>query len=122
VSDDLNNHHSTPPPAQVTDQSEPVDGLTPGATTLATALQELVAILPSLRDALDRRARPPVERLAYRREELAAAIGVSRITIDRERAAGRLPKPDLWVGTGARKTPLWRVETVRAWIERGGRQ
>ena len=40
---------------------------------------------------------------------------MSRRAIERERAAGRFPRPDLTIG----KMPLWRLETVRAWLERG---
>lgn len=55
-------------------------------------------------------------RLALRLDELAGALGVSRRTIERERAAGRFPRPDVRVG----KVPLWRPETIRSWIEGGG--
>ena len=90
-----------------------------GVTTLAQALTELAAILPGLRQALERQAdnRPRIEPLAYRIDELAEALGVSRRAIERERSAGRFPKPDVIIG----KMPLWRVETVRAYLERGGR-
>lgn len=85
---------------------------------LADALHELAAILPGLKTALEHAARPPVARLAYRIDELAAALGVSRRIIERERAAGRVPGPDLYIG----KCPLWRFETVRDWLhtQRGG--
>lgn len=59
-------------------------------------------------------ALPP--RLTLRLEELAEALGVSRRTIERERSAGRFPKPDLKIG----KAPLWKPETIRAWIDNGG--
>ena len=55
---------------------------------------------------------PEVQRLAYRLDELATALGVSRRTIERERSAGRFPKPDKLIG----KMPIWRVETIRSWI------
>jgi predicted DNA-binding transcriptional regulator AlpA len=55
-------------------------------------------------------------RMAYRLDELATALGVSRRTIERERSAGRFPKPDLHVG----KMPLWTPETIRRWVEGGG--
>jgi predicted DNA-binding transcriptional regulator AlpA len=84
--------------------------------TLADALAKLVAILPRLADFLDGQRQSAVPRLAYRLDELAEAIGVSRRTIERERSAGRLPKPDLHIG----RAPLWRPETIRRWIE-GGR-
>ena len=58
----------------------------------------------------------PVERLAFRLDEVAAALGISRRTLERERSAGRFPRPDLRVG----KSPLWRPETIRHWVEGGG--
>lgn len=57
-----------------------------------------------------------VERLTLRINEVAEALGVSRSAIERERRAGRFPRPDLTVG----RMPLWRPETIRAWIENGG--
>jgi hypothetical protein len=89
-----------------------------GVVTLADALRELVATLLLLRAALDRRPenKPRVEPLAYRLDELADALGVSRRVLERERSAGRLPLPDLHIG----KMPLWRVESIRGWLERGG--
>lgn len=56
------------------------------------------------------------KRLTLRLDEVVAALGVSRRSIERERAAGRFPKPDLMLG----RMPLWRPETLRAWVERGG--
>jgi len=56
-------------------------------------------------------------RLALRLDELAEALGVSRRTIERERSAGRFPRSDLTIG----KMPLWRVETIRRWIDGGGK-
>lgn len=47
---------------------------------------------------------------------------ISRRTGERERSAGLWPKPDFFVGTGKRKSPRWRPETIRASFERGGRQ
>ena len=59
-----------------------------------------------------------VGRLALRLEEIATALGVSRRAIERERSAGRLPKPDRVIG----RMPLWRVETIRAWMGGAGRR
>jgi predicted DNA-binding transcriptional regulator AlpA len=56
-------------------------------------------------------------RLALRLDELAAALGVSRRTIERERSAGRFPRPDLVMS----RMPLWRPETIRRFLEGGGR-
>ena len=92
------------------------DALPEGVITLTQALTELAAILPGLRHALESRQAARIEPLAYRLDELADALGVSRRAIERERAAGRFPRPDLTIG----KMPLWRPETVRGWIERGG--
>ena len=88
-------------------------------TTLAETLSRLAAILPRLTEALERQTddRPRVEPLTYRLEDLVDALGLSRRFLERERAAGRFPKPDLRLG----KAVLWRVETIRTWIERGGR-
>jgi predicted DNA-binding transcriptional regulator AlpA len=56
-------------------------------------------------------------RLTLRLDEVAATLGVSRRAIERLRSAGRFPPPDLTIG----RMPLWRPETIRAWIEGGGR-
>ena len=39
--------------------------------------------------------------------------GLSRSTIERLRAAGKLPKPDL----EACRSPRWKGETIRHWID-----
>jgi hypothetical protein len=84
---------------------------------LVDALAKLVAILPRLVDALTKSdSRHRTEPLALRLDELAFALGVSRRAIERERSAGHFPEPDLHIG----RMPLWRVETVRRWLERGG--
>ncbi|QDV32368.1 hypothetical protein ElP_01960 [Tautonia plasticadhaerens] len=59
----------------------------------------------------------PIGRVTWRLADIAEALGVSRRALERERSAGRLPKPDLTIG----RMPLWRPETIRGWIERGGR-
>jgi predicted DNA-binding transcriptional regulator AlpA len=58
----------------------------------------------------------PAGRLALRLDELAKALGISRRTLERERSAGRFPRPDLTIV----KMPLWRVETIRDWLASGG--
>lgn len=45
-------------------------------------------------------------------DDWAAALAVNRRTIERMRAAGKLPRPDLRVGS----LPRWKAETIRAWI------
>ena len=47
----------------------------------------------------------------------AAVLSCSRRLVERMRAAGRIPRPDLMVG----KMPRWRASTVRDYLERGGR-
>ena len=90
-----------------------------GVTTPVAVLCELIAILLGLRQALESRQsdkRPRIEPMALRLGEVARALGVARRVIERERSAGRFPKPDLTVG----KMPLWRPETIRAWLDNGG--
>jgi predicted DNA-binding transcriptional regulator AlpA len=90
-----------------------------GVVSLADALAKLTTLLPGLADALDRQSKsnPPVTRMTLRLDEVAEAVGVSRRVLERERSAGRMPKPDLRIG----KMPLWRVETIQAWIGSGGK-
>lgn len=59
----------------------------------------------------------PTGRLALRLDELAAALGVSRRSIERARARGAFPKPDARLG----RVVLWKPETVAAWLAKGGR-
>jgi predicted DNA-binding transcriptional regulator AlpA len=57
----------------------------------------------------------PIERFALRLDEVARAIGISRRALERERSAGRFPKPDITIG----RMPLFRPETIRQWLEGG---
>jgi predicted DNA-binding transcriptional regulator AlpA len=57
-----------------------------------------------------------LRRLALRLNDVAAALGVSRRAIERERSAGRFPKPDVTIG----RMPLWTPETLARWVENGG--
>ncbi|MDG3006082.1 helix-turn-helix transcriptional regulator [Paludisphaera mucosa] len=50
-------------------------------------------------------------------EDLAAALSCSRRLVERMRAAGKLPRPDLHVG----RMPRWRRSTFVQWIAQGGR-
>ncbi len=120
---------TTPPEAHADELPEGVTTLQEALVKLADvlpglhrAVAELANVVPPLRNAVEHRAET-MPRLAYRADELARALGVSRETLDRERAAGRVPKPDVYMG----KMPLWRVETVRDWLAqpaavRGGRR
>jgi hypothetical protein len=49
--------------------------------------------------------------------DLAALLNCSRRLIESMRAAGKVPKPDFKAG----KMPRWRAETIRRWIEDGGK-
>lgn len=60
--------------------------------------------------APDRLAEVPV--LAWGMAGVCKACGISRSTLERLRSAGKFPRPDRTVG----RKPLWRVETVRAWL------
>jgi predicted DNA-binding transcriptional regulator AlpA len=84
---------------------------------LADSLARLVAILPGLKAAIERK--PPVDRMALRLDEVADSIGMSRRAIERERSAGRFPLPDLHIG----KAPLWHPQTIYTWLDsqKGGR-
>lgn len=53
---------------------------------------------------------PPVEPMLST-DDLAAFLRTSRRTVERMRAAGAVPKPDLMVG----KMPRWRAESIRKW-------
>jgi len=46
-------------------------------------------------------------------DDIAATLVVCRRKVERMRAAGVLPKPDLRVG----KLLRWKAETIREWIE-----
>ncbi len=83
VDDPRQDHLTVPNPAD--------KDLPPGITTLAAALQELADIMPGLKAAIDRQPGPPVDRMTLRLDEVAAALGVSRRVIERERSAGRFP-------------------------------
>jgi predicted DNA-binding transcriptional regulator AlpA len=50
--------------------------------------------------------------------DLARWLNCSRREVERMRSSGRLPRPDLILG---RRSPRWRPEKIRAWIESGGR-
>jgi hypothetical protein len=50
-------------------------------------------------------------------DDLLRVLVCDQRTIRRLRAAGKFPPPDLRVG----RLPRWKPETVRRWIERGGR-
>jgi excisionase family DNA binding protein len=55
-------------------------------------------------------------KLAWSADDVARLLGLSRRWIERELSAGRFPAPDLRCG----RRILWRPETVRAWVAKGG--
>jgi predicted DNA-binding transcriptional regulator AlpA len=59
----------------------------------------------------------PADRLAFRADELADLLGISRRALDRERSAGAFPQPDRIIG----KMPLWSRETVLIWLKEGAK-
>ena len=63
----------------------------------------------------DKLADVPV--LLWGMSAICKAACISRSTLERERSAGRFPHPDMQLG----RKPLWRPESIREWIERGGR-
>jgi predicted DNA-binding transcriptional regulator AlpA len=80
----------------------------PPAATRPVGVFKL-ADVPGLQAAADIE---PLLRVA----DLTRVLNCSRRVVERMRAAGRLPSPDLHIG----KMPRWRPETIRAWIEKGG--
>jgi hypothetical protein len=53
--------------------------------------------------------------------DICRARGISLRTGCRERSAGRWPRPDFVVGVGPRQQPRWLSESVRRWLEAGGK-
>ncbi len=113
VGDAVRQHHFTP--SAPSEPSLISADLPPGVITIGDALREFVAMLPVLRESLERatKTKPPIERMALRFDEVAAALGVSRRLLERELSARRFVKPDVYIG----RVPLWRVETVRAYLD-----
>jgi predicted DNA-binding transcriptional regulator AlpA len=81
----------------------------PEAATRPVGVSKL-ADVPGLKAAADIE---PLLRMA----DLTRVLNCSRRVVERMRAAGRLPKPDLVVG---KRSPRWKAETIRTWIENGG--
>jgi predicted DNA-binding transcriptional regulator AlpA len=50
------------------------------------------------------------------RADLARVLATSLRSLDRMAAAGKLPRPDLYLGV---RQPRWRAETIRRWIDGG---
>ena len=103
-----------PLPAVATPKPDAPD-LPEGVKPLADVMQELVEILPGLRAALERQARPArIEPLAYRIDELADALGVSRRAHSKSRAIRRsIPEARRLCSGSAR---LWTDRPSETWI------
>jgi predicted DNA-binding transcriptional regulator AlpA len=63
------------------------------------------------------KSRAPIERLAFRIDEVARTLGISRRLLERQISAGKFPKADVRMG----RCPLWKTATVREWIDKGGK-
>lgn len=50
-------------------------------------------------------------------DDLAVLLGTSRRSVERLRAAGKLPKPSIVVGS---RSARWSRTVIQAWIESGG--
>jgi hypothetical protein len=88
--------------------------------SLATALVELAKLPPlvtRLAAALDRQAAAALVEPLLTRRDLARVLNVSSALLDRLKAGGKLPPPDLMLS----RSPRWRASTIRAYLERGGR-
>jgi hypothetical protein len=58
-----------------------------------------------------------VSRLLWDTVAVSTATSIPRRTLERLRASGSFPAPDMRVG----KRPYWKPGTIRAWVESGGR-
>ena len=50
-------------------------------------------------------------------DDMVEFLNCSRRCVERLRAAGKFPKPDIKIG----RMPRWKPTTIRAWITRGGK-
>jgi predicted DNA-binding transcriptional regulator AlpA len=96
------------------------DDQSPEPPALAAVLAELAATLPGLQRALELQARPRVEPLGYRLDQLAEALGSSPRLIQKSVAARQFPAP---VKIG--RVSVWPVEALREFLAQpaaGGRR
>jgi predicted DNA-binding transcriptional regulator AlpA len=114
-----------------TPSSEPeVRPESPELTELPSGIGQLAVLLTTALDRIAARlqaaemAAAGIEPLVGI-DEWAATLACSRREVERMRAAGKLPPPDLSIG----RSPRWKAGTVRAWIDeqsrasgRGGRR
>jgi predicted DNA-binding transcriptional regulator AlpA len=45
--------------------------------------------------------------------DICRVLSCSQRSLDRLRASGRLPRPDLFIG----RSPRWKAEAIRRWID-----
>jgi hypothetical protein len=55
---------------------------------------------------------PPSIEPGLKLDDVCRICNCSRQTGERERAAGLWPRPDIYIGTGRRKSPRWRPATI----------
>jgi predicted DNA-binding transcriptional regulator AlpA len=65
---------------------------------------------------LNDQSNPPLEPLLSI-ADLVRVLNASRRVVERLKSAGKLPRPDLIIG----RMPRWRPDTIRQWIEQGGK-
>jgi hypothetical protein len=75
--------------------------------------EPLAEVANSIAARVEHEPAPPIEPLLWTFATVFKSLGVSRRTIERERSAGRFPKPDLFIG----RRPMWKPTTIRLWIE-----
>jgi hypothetical protein len=70
-------------------------------------------------DSHDHPAASPVIEPTVTIADWLRILRLSRRGFERLRSSGRIPQPDVNVGTGSR-SPRWLASTVRRWLEEGG--
>jgi hypothetical protein len=102
---------STPPSADQV-QIEPA-----ALADILRDLARLPVLLARLSAALDRQAAAGLVEPLLSRRDLQHILRVSSALLDRLRAGGKIPPPDLVLS----RSPRWKAATIRAYLERGGR-
>jgi hypothetical protein len=75
---------------------------------------------PKARSAVTGNGNLPIEPMLSM-TDLCRILNVSRSKLERLRAAGKIPPPDLDLRTVSKPIPRWRPSTINRWIEGGGR-
>jgi len=83
------------------------------------AVTEVGQRKPDLTTAATHAGTPSIEPLLSM-DDLRRILRISRSKLERLRAAGRIPHPDVDLRTVSKPIPRWRPETIRRWIEGGG--